>query len=52
MAFRSFFFIWFIVIPQIIFRFNHPKMTETELFLNFFQAYKEIFNCCQHNGEF
>jgi len=29
-------------IPQIIYRFHHPEMTETQLFINFFQAYKEI----------
>jgi len=33
-----------IAIPPLIFRFNHPHMTETELFLNFFKAYAEFFN--------
>jgi hypothetical protein len=30
-------------IPQLIFRFKHPEMNETQLFLNFFHAYKEFF---------
>jgi len=25
--------------PQLIYRFNNPQMTETELFINFFKAY-------------
>jgi len=33
-----------LAIPQIIFRFNHPLMSETQLFLNFFEAYIEFFN--------
>ena len=30
-------------IPQFSFRFNHPEMTETQLLINFFVAYKEFF---------
>ncbi len=30
-------------IPQFIYRFKHPEMSETELFLNFIQAYKDFF---------
>lgn len=26
---------------QFKFRFNHPEMTETQLFMNFFKAFKE-----------
>lgn len=36
-----FYLIMFLLaIPQFIYRFNHPHMTETELFFNFFKAYK------------
>ncbi len=30
-------------IPQFVFRFKHPEMTETELYLNFFKAYYDFF---------
>lgn len=30
-------------IPQVIFRFKHPEMSETQLFINFFAAYKVFF---------
>lgn len=33
-----------IAIPLIVFRYNQPHMTETELFLNFFTAFSEFFN--------
>ncbi len=29
-----------IVIPQCIYRFNNPDMSETQLFLHFFDAYR------------
>jgi len=32
-----------ISIPQFVFRFKHPEMSETLLFLNFFNAYWEFF---------
>lgn len=32
-----------LIIPNILYRFNHPEMTETQLFLNFFQMYREFF---------
>lgn len=31
-----------LAIPQVIYRFNHPNMTETELFLHFLDAYREL----------
>jgi|GEM_PF-3552052 len=31
-----------LAIPQLFFRLKHPEMTETQLFINFFQAYKEF----------
>ena len=30
-------------VPQFTYRFKHKEMTETQLFLNFFTAYKEFF---------
>ena len=33
----------FVVIPQLAYKFHHPEMTETQLILNFFEAYKELF---------
>ncbi len=30
-------------IPGFLYRFNHPEMSETQLFLNFFEAYREFF---------
>ena len=33
-----------LAIPQLIYRFNHPELTETQLFLGFFEAYREVFN--------
>ena len=30
-------------IPQLIYRFKHPDQTETQLFFNFFNAYREFF---------
>ncbi len=27
-------------IPQLLYRFSHPEMSETNLFLNFFEAYR------------
>ncbi len=30
-------------IPQYIYRFKHPEMSETQLFLDFFKAYTEFF---------
>ncbi len=33
----------FVAIPQLAYRLHHPEMTETQLFLNFFEAYKELF---------
>jgi len=37
-------FVISILIPQIIFRFKHAEMTETELFLNIIEAYRVFFN--------
>ncbi len=34
----------FLSIPQFVYRFKHPDISETQLFLNFFNAYKEFFN--------
>lgn len=31
-------------IPQFTYRFNHPEKSETQLFRDFFKAYKEFFN--------
>ncbi len=30
-------------IPPIIYRFRHPEMTETYLFLNLIESYREFF---------
>jgi hypothetical protein len=35
----SLIFLGIVFIPQQIYRFKHPEMTETQLFLNFFKAY-------------
>lgn len=32
-----------LAIPQLIYRFNHPELTETQLLLGFFKAYRELF---------
>jgi len=32
-----------LAIPQFIYRFKHPELTETELFFNFFEVYREFF---------
>jgi len=38
-----FYLILFILaIPQFTYRFKHPEMSETQLLLHFFDAYKEI----------
>ncbi len=34
-------------IPQFTYRFNHPEKSETQLFLEFFNAYGEFFNVCK-----
>lgn len=31
-------------VPQLYYRFNHAEKSETQLFLDFFKAYKEFFN--------
>ena len=36
--------LFIITVPQILYRFHHPEMTETQLFLNFFNAYVDIFD--------
>jgi len=33
-----------LAIPHIFYRFHHPEKTETQLFLDFFKAYKEFLN--------
>ncbi len=33
-----------IILPILIYRFRHPGQTETELFLNIFESYKEFFH--------
>lgn len=33
----------FIAIPPFVYKFKHSEMTETQLFLNFFESYKEFF---------
>jgi hypothetical protein len=31
-----------LAIPQICYRFKHPQLSETQLFIDFFKAYKEF----------
>lgn len=33
-----------LTIPQVSYRFKHPEKSETQLFLDFFKAYKEFLN--------
>ncbi len=33
----------FLSLPQILYRFRNPEMTDTQRFLNFFEAYKEFY---------
>lgn len=39
----------FLIVPPTVYRFRHPEKTETQLFLNLIQAYREFF-ILQHNS--
>ena len=34
---------FFLIFPHASYRFKHPEKTETQLFLDFFKAYKELY---------
>lgn len=41
---KLYFLILILGIPQFFYRFNHPEKSETQLFIDFFKAYKEFFS--------